>query len=80
VVQRPPTEAALPRDDVESAIDAALAGARDANIRGSAMTPWLLAELARRTSGRTISVNLALLEANARLAGELSVELARHHS
>jgi pseudouridine-5'-phosphate glycosidase len=44
------------------------------------MTPWLLAELARRTEGRTIKVNLALLEANARLAAELAVSLARGDS
>jgi pseudouridine-5'-phosphate glycosidase len=77
VVQPPPPEAALPREEVESAIEAALAGAREAGIRGSAMTPWLLAELARRTSGRTITVNLALLESNARLAAELSAEFSR---
>ena len=77
VVQAPPADAALSRDEVEAAIDAALSGARKAGIRGSAMTPWLLAELARRTDGRTITVNLALLEANARLAAELSVRLAR---
>ena len=80
VVQPPPADAALPRDEVESAIDAALAGAREAGIRGSATTPWLLAELSRRTQGRTIAVNLALLEANARLAAELSVRLARSNS
>ena len=76
VVQGPPADAALPRDEVESAIDAALTSAREAGVRGSAMTPYLLGELARRTQGRTIDVNLALLEANARLAAELSVRLA----
>jgi pseudouridine-5'-phosphate glycosidase len=80
VVQAPPVESALPRDEVDSAIDAALDAAREAGIRGSAMTPWLLAELARRTQNRTVDVNLALLEANARLAGELAVLLARRNS
>jgi pseudouridine-5'-phosphate glycosidase len=76
VVQAPPPEAALPRSEVAAAIDDALAAARDAGIRGAAMTPWLLSELGRATGGRTIAVNLALLEANARLAAELSVRLA----
>lgn len=76
VVQPPPAEAALARDEVESAIDAAVSAARQAGIRGAAVTPWLLAELGRRTGGRTTGVNLALLEANARLAAELSVRLA----
>jgi pseudouridine-5'-phosphate glycosidase len=80
VVQAPPEEAALPRDEVESAIEESVSAAREAGIRGSAMTPWLLAELARRTRGRTIKVNIALLEANARLAAELSVRLARGDS
>jgi len=71
----PPAEA-LTRDVVERAIENALKAANDAKIRGPAMTPWLLSELGRATEGRTIRVNLALLEANARLAAELSVCLS----
>ncbi len=78
VVQPPPTEAALDRTEVEAAIDRAIAAARKAGIRGSATTPWLLSELSRATDGRTLQVNLALLEANARLAAELAVRLAQH--
>lgn len=78
VVQPPPPEAALEREVVESAITDALLRAREAGIRGKDATPWLLSELGRATGGRTIHVNLALLEANARLAAELSVRLARH--
>jgi pseudouridine-5'-phosphate glycosidase len=77
VVQQPPPEAALERDVVEKAIAAALSGAREAGIRGKDATPWLLSELGRATGGRTVDVNLALLEANARLAAKLSVQLAR---
>lgn len=76
VVQSPPPEAALEREIVESAITGALSRAREAGIRGKDATPWLLSELGRATGGRTIDVNLALLEANARLAAELSVRLA----
>jgi pseudouridine-5'-phosphate glycosidase len=77
VVQPPPAEAALDRTDVEAAIDRAIAAAKKAGIRGSALTPWLLSELSRATEGRTLQVNLALLEANARLAAELAVRLSR---
>ena len=76
VVQEPPPDEALPRAEVEAAIDAALSAARERGIRGAATTPWLLSELADATGGRTLRVNLALLEANARLAAELSVRLA----
>ena len=78
VVQAPPADAALARGDVERALTAALSSAETAGIRGGALTPWLLSELSRQTEGRTITVNLALLEANARLAAELSVRLASH--
>ena len=77
VVQPPPTEAALDREEVESSLREALAAAQRQGIAGAAMTPWLLNALARATDGRSIRTNLALLEANARLAAELAVELAR---
>ncbi|HEX6314577.1 MAG TPA: pseudouridine-5'-phosphate glycosidase [Gemmatimonadaceae bacterium] len=77
VVQPPPPDEALPRDLVEAAITQALEAARVSGVRGAATTPWLLSELARVTGGRTIRVNLALLDANARLAAEIAVQLAR---
>jgi pseudouridine-5'-phosphate glycosidase len=77
VVQPPPKEAALDRGEVESAIRTALEKAQRHGISGAATTPWLLRVLAQSTGGRAIETNLALLEANARLAGELAVELAR---
>ena len=80
VVQPPPAEAALDRTEVEAAIDQSLAAARKAGVRGSAVTPWLLSELGRLTDGRTLRVNLALLESNARLAAELAVCLSRDDS
>jgi pseudouridine-5'-phosphate glycosidase len=76
VVQPPPSREAMSRDDVENAMEQALASAKGAGVRGAATTPWLLSELARLTDGRTLAVNLALLESNARLAGELALELA----
>lgn len=80
VVQPPPDDAALARDEVESAIAQALSEAAQKGVSGAEVTPWLLSTLARATSGRSIVTNLALLEANARLAGELAVELARRNS
>jgi len=45
-------------------------------VRGKALTPYLLSCLAERTRGRSLEVNLALLEANARLAGEVAAAAA----
>jgi pseudouridine-5'-phosphate glycosidase len=75
VVQPPPTGDALARDDVDAAVAVALQQARDRGLRGSATTPFLLAAIERKTNGRSLSVNLSLLEANARLAGAIAVEL-----
>ncbi|MEP6779329.1 MAG: pseudouridine-5'-phosphate glycosidase [Gemmatimonadaceae bacterium] len=77
VVQPPPTEFALPADLVNEATAAALQSAREQGVRGGAVTPFLLAEVQRRTNGRSVVSNLALLEANAALAADIAVALAR---
>lgn len=76
VVQPPPSNLALDGDLVERAVQAALERARKDGVRGAAVTPYLLAAVARETGGRTLETNLGLLEANARLAGEIAVTLA----
>jgi pseudouridine-5'-phosphate glycosidase len=60
---------------VERATQAALAAARAAGIRGAAVTPFLLADIQQRTAGRSVQANLALLENNARLAGQIAAAL-----
>jgi pseudouridine-5'-phosphate glycosidase len=75
VVQPPPAAHAIPADVVEEATRAALEAARSAGIRGAAVTPFLLADIQRRTDGRSVQANLALLENNARLAGQIAVAL-----
>jgi pseudouridine-5'-phosphate glycosidase len=75
VVQPPPAVAALDRALVEQATAAALAAARTAGVRGGAVTPFLLTEVQARTRGASVRANLALLEANAALAGAIAVEL-----
>ena len=77
VVQSPPIDFALDPDLVEAATSAALTDAALKGIRGAAVTPFLLAEVQRRTHGASVQVNLALLEANASLAGHISVALVR---
>jgi pseudouridine-5'-phosphate glycosidase len=77
VVQPPPAAVALNRADVDRAVNRALARASAEGIRGAAVTPFLLAAVERETGGRSLEANLGLLEANARLAAEISVELAR---
>jgi pseudouridylate synthase len=73
IVNAPPAEKALPRHEVESLISGAVAAAEEAGIRGKAVTPFLLEQLARNSSGRTLQTNMALLVANARLAASIAV-------
>ena len=77
VVQPPPKDAELPRALVEQTVAAAVERAARDRVQGSALTPFLLAELERMTGGRSLGVNLALLEANAALAADIAREVAR---
>ena len=76
VVQPPPAADALDADEVERAVSGALAAARQAGVRGAALSPHLLAAVERATGGRSLQANLALLEANAGLAAEIAVARA----
>jgi pseudouridylate synthase len=75
VVQPPPPTVALDGEVVERAVMAALRSAGREGIRGAAVTPYLLAAVSKETNGQSLITNLALLEANARLAGEIAVAL-----
>ncbi|MBX3173621.1 MAG: pseudouridine-5'-phosphate glycosidase [Gemmatimonadaceae bacterium] len=72
----PPAEHALPREDVERAVEQALAAARAEGVRGAAVTPRLLAAVEQATEGRSLDANLALLESNAAIAADIAVALA----
>jgi pseudouridine-5'-phosphate glycosidase len=77
VMQPPPAEHAVRKATIERALDTALDDAKRHGVRGGAVTPYLLTAVERATEGRTLATNLALLEANAALAGEIAVACAR---
>ena len=77
VVQAPPADVALSRELVDEAVEAALAEARASEVRGAAVTPFLLAAVERATGGRSLRTNLGLLEENAALAGAIAVALTK---
>jgi pseudouridine-5'-phosphate glycosidase len=77
VVQPPPADVALDGETVAKAVSQALQEARARDIRGAAVTPFLLAAVERATDGRSLAANLGLLEENAFLAGSIATELAR---
>ncbi len=72
LVQPPPAEFALDAGELEAMLEEATREAEAKGIRGNALTPWLLSRLSELSAGRTLQVNLALLVANARLAGQIA--------
>ena len=69
----------VPRASLERAIADALQDAARRNIAGKETTPFLLASVAKASSGRTVAANLDLLENNARIAGQIAAALARNN-
>ena len=75
VVQSPPAKHALSGAQIEMAVERALAEAERNGIHGAAVTPFLLEAVSRFTDGRSLDVNLALLEQNSALAAEIACTL-----
>jgi pseudouridylate synthase len=76
VVQPPPANVALDGELVERAVTAALERCSREGVGGAAVTPYLLAAVSKETAGQSLITNLALLEANARLAGDIAAAMA----
>ena len=67
-----PEPFAMDAEIVEEAVRACERIAEREGVRGKAITPYLLSCLSERTDGESLEANLALLESNARLAGEVA--------
>ncbi|HXG41095.1 MAG TPA: pseudouridine-5'-phosphate glycosidase [Candidatus Limnocylindrales bacterium] len=72
-----PEPDALPFEVAREAIERALAEAEVAQVRGPALTPWLLGRVAELTGGGSVRANRALIVNDARVAARLAVELTR---
>jgi pseudouridine-5'-phosphate glycosidase len=75
IVQPPPADLALDPHEVDAWIDEATRDAATRGIRGGAVTPHLLAHMARASDGRTLAVNIGLIVNNARTAGLIASAL-----
>jgi pseudouridine-5'-phosphate glycosidase len=71
-----PERAALDATEVSAEMERCHGRARDAGITGKGVTPFLLSCLDEATEGRSVAANLALLESNAALAGEVAAAMA----
>ena len=75
-----PAEHELSRQDVEDAIQQALAEAELQGVRGRQMTPFLLRRVAELTGGESIAANIALLRNNAAVGAQVARVLAELES
>jgi pseudouridine-5'-phosphate glycosidase len=75
-----PAEAARPLEEMERAIQLAMKEAAEQNVRGKAVSPFLLARVAEFTHGESKTANLALLQNNAKVAAEISVAVQKAES
>lgn len=65
----------IPRSEMESFTEAAVAEAAARKITGKAVTPFILSRLVDMTSGRSLRANIALVKSNARLASQIALTL-----
>jgi pseudouridylate synthase len=72
LVVPPPDETAMPAEEMEVAIQAALNEAQQAGIHGAATTPFLLKRVSELTGGESMRANLDLLKNNARVAAQVA--------
>jgi pseudouridylate synthase len=70
-----PEAHAMDEAEVVKQVDYCARRAAAESVIGKALTPFLLACLGEATGGRSLEANLALLESNARLAGEIAAAL-----
>jgi pseudouridine-5'-phosphate glycosidase len=66
----------IPASVMRPAIDAAIADASRDDITGKAVTPYLLSAILKKTGGKSLVANIALIKNNARLAAEIAMALS----
>ena len=71
-----PVSQGLSQADFDELLDRANEKARQAGVRGRAATPFMLSSLAELSEGRTVEVNLRLVEENTRLATAVATAIA----
>lgn len=77
VVANPiPVAAEIPAAEIAPVIEAAVRKAEAEGVAGKNLTPFLLAEIAGVTAGRSLAANIALAKHNAKVAADIAVAFA----
>jgi hypothetical protein len=66
-----PEEFAVPKEDIDAAIEAAISEANAQGIRGHANTPFILAHIKKVTEGKSVIANRALIKSNVQVAADV---------
>ncbi len=67
-----PPEFEIDADELEKILAESLILADQKKIRGKEITPFLLAQMAEKSGGKTLAANIALLENNAKIAAQVA--------
>lgn len=65
----------VPQQEMEQHILQALAAAKQAGVKGKAVTPFLLQYIAQHTNGESLEANIALIKHNAAIGAGIAVSL-----
>ncbi|WP_395686203.1 pseudouridine-5'-phosphate glycosidase [Caenimonas koreensis] len=78
VVSTPvPQPDAMPREEIDTITQQALAEATQQGITGKAVTPFLLARIKALTGGRSLATNIALVKHNASVGARIALALGK---
>lgn len=72
-----PPEYEIALDELENILAESLALAEEQNIKGKETTPFLLAQMAKKSAGKTLTANISLLENNAKIAALIAAQLSK---
>jgi len=75
-----PVDDEIPFDEIESAINDAVAQLEKQGVVGKKTTPFLLDQIVKKTGGRSLTANIALALNNVRLGAEIAKELCLYKS
>lgn len=68
-----PEKFEIEAEELEKILAESLALAAEKEIRGKEITPFLLAQMASMSGGKTLAANIALLENNAKIAAQVAI-------
>ena len=76
VVANPiPEEFAMSQDSINECIDQAIEESEQRDIRGKAVTPFLLSTIEQRSEGKSLIANRHLVLSNCKLAAQIAVSI-----